>query len=91
MTNRPVGHINLIQVSDDYENLCPPEVAYGTLEGLYCLGCEIPIIGDGFLCYCDEELGMPAHTNIRWCSEECLIENHENPEFIGPEGVSWSD
>ncbi len=78
-------------MNEEYENLAPREVALGTLEGLYCLGCETPIYGEGWPCYCDEELGMRAHVGIRWCTEECLIQNHEEPEYLGPEGVSWSD
>lgn len=73
------------------ENLAPREVALGTLEGLYCLGCEVLIIGKGWPCYCDEELDMKAHVGILWCTEECLIENHEEPIFLGPEGESWSE
>lgn len=77
-----------------YENLAPTEVAYGTLEGLYCLGCEAPIYGEGWHCYCYEELegaASLAHVGIRWCTEECLHRTHEEPELLGPEGVSWSD
>ena len=76
--------------TEEHDNLAPPEVAYGTLDGLYCLGCETPIVGEGFPCYCNEELGMDAHVDIRWCTEECLHNTHEEPEYIGREGVSWS-
>ena len=75
----------------EFDNLAPTHVAYGTLDGLYCLGCEAPIVGEGIHCYCDEELGMDAHVDIRWCTEECLHNTHEEPEYIGSEGVSWSN
>ena len=78
-------------MNEEYENLATTEVAYGTLEGTYCLGCEKLIIGKGYPCYCDEELGMKAHVGIRWCTEDCLHRTHEEPVFIGPEGVSWSE
>ena len=81
-------------MNEEYENLATTEVALGTLEGLYCLGCEKLIIGNGYPCYCKDELeGILAisHINFRWCTEECLHRTHEEPVFVGPEGVSWSD
>ena len=78
-------------MSREFDNLAPTHVAYGTLEGLYCLGCEILIIGQGTVCYCSEELDMDAHINIRWCTEECLIRTHEEPIYLDIDGVSWSE
>ena len=78
-------------MNSEFDNLAPPHIAYGTLDGLYCLGCEAPIVGEGFPCYCNEELEMDAHVSIRWCSLECLYRTHMVPEYIGSEGVSWSN
>ncbi len=60
------------------------EVAYDIVEGLRCGGCELVIVGEGTKCFCEDEL-IPilaaAHETARWCSEKCLVENHEDPSM----------
>ena len=58
------------------------EVAYDIVEGLRCPGCEVVIVGEGTKCFCKDELTdvlAAAHYKLRWHSEDCLHENHEDP------------
>ncbi|KKM94146.1 hypothetical protein LCGC14_1201250 [marine sediment metagenome] len=63
------------------------EVALDIVEGLRCGGCELVIVGEGIQCFCKDELIAvlaSAHETSRWCSEDCLFENHEDPTLLPP-------
>ena len=51
--------------------------------GRACAGCLAPSFG-GVPCFCLDELTgvlAEAHSRVRWCSEECLHETHEEPSW----------
>lgn len=60
--------------------------------GKICNGCLAAVEGEGFPCYCIDELGpilRDAHVKLRWCSEDCLIRTHNEP--VWPEEIQWKE
>lgn len=77
-------HLTLMnnEIEDDEDVLIPAvseEVGRDIVEGIRCPGCT-KLVVIGYPCFCIDELeGLlgEAHKEFRWCSDDCLHENHE--------------